>query len=905
MEQLDELDGIGPTLAQRIVEYRDRARRVPLARRAARGGGHRREALRDAARGAAAVSRRRCPLARRVGRGAPLATLGARRLARPWLGAAPAALAGESAAVACSWPPGSPGARLAARASARRGRGAALAARRRRRRRAASGGARRAGRADPRRRPVGCTRAPAHRAAPGAFGSSAEVEVTTGRAARRAAARARGSLGAAAALARRRRRARARRPPAAAARRAARRHAGRSRDPPFDYAHTCAGAAWPPSCCSTAPAPTGRRRGGLAGALDRMRERAERAVAAGMRADERGAAARHGARPGRADRRGHARRLARRRPRSPARGQRPERDAARRARAAAADAGRRSACAAGSSRSRVLIALYVPLAGRGAVAPARRGDGAGRASPRWPPRARPRAGTRCCSRRRPRSRWNPRAWGDPGWQLSFAAVAGILTLGVPLQRALRRVAPRSSARRSPTARRGALARRARSARARRRRGHHGRRHARHRAAARPPLRLRPARRPARPTCSRCRRSRRPCGSACSRAALGQLRAGAAAVAAAGGRRRPRSARPRRCRSATSPALAERFADMPGGQLALPLGLAGAVVGAYAAARPLRRSRAHRGRPGSRAGCRLGPPRWRALPRGRRRALAAALRGRASWRRGRAARAARPAGPPHRPLPRRRPGRRHADPAPRRHRRPLRRRPARRPAWPACCAGRACGGSPLVVATHASRDHHGGLPDGAAPLPGRTCCSTAATAPPTRVPRARCARPPRAASGASRRSAPLTPHARRRRPAHRGPVAAAAAARARARGPEPARGGGGRQLGRLRPAALGRRRERGAAAARPARRRRHEGAPPRQLRPGPAGGARARLDPSWRRSRSARTPTATRRPSTLAALRRRRVPTYRTDRDGTVTLTVDGRRACGIETERLSASARRA
>jgi competence protein ComEC len=51
---------------------------------------------------------------------------------------------------------------------------------------------------------------------------------------------------------------------------------------------------------------------------------------------------------------------------------------------------------------------------------------------------------------RPASRWyalllaavvtlalNPRASGDPGWQLSFAAVAGILTLGPPLQRGLR------------------------------------------------------------------------------------------------------------------------------------------------------------------------------------------------------------------------------------------------------------------------------------------------------------------------------------------------------------------------------------------------------------------------------------------------------------------------------------
>jgi competence protein ComEC len=45
--------------------------------------------------------------------------------------------------------------------------------------------------------------------------------------------------------------------------------------------------------------------------------------------------------------------------------------------------------------------------------------------------------------------WNPRAWTDPGWQLSFAAVAGILAIGVPLSRGLRRMAedlvpPRSS-----------------------------------------------------------------------------------------------------------------------------------------------------------------------------------------------------------------------------------------------------------------------------------------------------------------------------------------------------------------------------------------------------------------------------------------------------------------------------
>src|ERR671919_1627396 len=86
-----------------------------------------------------------------------------------------------------------------------------------------------------------------------------------------------------------------------------------------------------------------------------------------------------------------------------------------------------------------LIALYVPLAGAG---PSLQRAGVMGL-----------AGIAAMAASRPASRgyalllaaaatlaWNPRAWADPGWQLSFAAVAGILVLGVPLSRTLRRLA---------------------------------------------------------------------------------------------------------------------------------------------------------------------------------------------------------------------------------------------------------------------------------------------------------------------------------------------------------------------------------------------------------------------------------------------------------------------------------
>jgi competence protein ComEC len=100
-----------------------------------------------------------------------------------------------------------------------------------------------------------------------------------------------------------------------------------------------------------------------------------------------------------------------------------------------------------------LVALYVPLAGAG---PSLQRAGVMGA-----------AGIAAMTLSRPSSRWyslvlaaavtlvlNPRACTDPGWQLSFVAVAGILVAGRPLAARLRRIAeelagPRSRAGRLP------------------------------------------------------------------------------------------------------------------------------------------------------------------------------------------------------------------------------------------------------------------------------------------------------------------------------------------------------------------------------------------------------------------------------------------------------------------------
>jgi competence protein ComEC len=176
---------------------------------------------------------------------------------------------------------------------------------------------------------------------------------------------------------------------------------------------------------------TGRRRGGVPGVLDAMRGRAERGVAAGLAPAE--AALARGMVLGqdeaiaaavREDWRasGLAHLLA-------VSGQNVMLLAALAAPGLAAlglPPGARAAALL------LLIALYVPLAGAG---PSLQRAGVMGA-----------AGAVAIVASRPASRWyalllaaaatlalNPRAWSDPGWQLSFAAVTGILALAPPLR----------------------------------------------------------------------------------------------------------------------------------------------------------------------------------------------------------------------------------------------------------------------------------------------------------------------------------------------------------------------------------------------------------------------------------------------------------------------------------------
>ena len=211
----------------------------------------------------------------------------------------------------------------------------------------------------------------------------------------------------------------------------------RSRGPPFDYSAYLRRRGVAAELLLDRARPTGRRRGGLAGVLDRMRGRAERAVAAGMSVDS--AALMRGMVLGEDDRIDDATRQ-------------DWRDAGlahllavsgQNVMLLSALALPLLALADVRLRARfavvtLLIAVYVPLAGAG---PSLQRAGIMGL-----------AGIVAMAASRPASRsyalvlaatatlaWNPRAWEDPGWQLSFAAVAGILAIGVPFGAALRRV----------------------------------------------------------------------------------------------------------------------------------------------------------------------------------------------------------------------------------------------------------------------------------------------------------------------------------------------------------------------------------------------------------------------------------------------------------------------------------
>ena len=182
--------------------------------------------------------------------------------------------------------------RLRRCAAARRGRGG----------RPSAGGPRSPGRADSRRRPARRPRPAAHAAPPEPLRLVGRGSDRRRAVARRAPARPRGPLVAPAALALGGRRAGPCRHPA---RPSARRGAvpGAFARPAVRLPAYLRRRGIAAELLLDRARPTGRRRGGLAGALDRMRGRAERAVAAGMGRATGGPAARHGARRGRADRR--------------------------------------------------------------------------------------------------------------------------------------------------------------------------------------------------------------------------------------------------------------------------------------------------------------------------------------------------------------------------------------------------------------------------------------------------------------------------------------------------------------------------------------------------------------------------------------------------------------------------
>jgi competence protein ComEC len=208
-------------------------------------------------------------------------------------------------------------------------------------------------------------------------------------------------------------------------------------DASFDYAEYLRRVGVHALLYADSVRPTGRRRGGLAGVVDAMRRRAEAGVARGL--DPQMAALAHGMVLGEDERisaamtddfkaSGLAHLLA-------VSGQNVTLLALLAVPVlAAAGLGRRARLLAVLA----LIAAYVPLTGAGPSIMRAGAMGA--------------AGTVAALAGRPASRWyalllagaftvaiDPRAWLDPGWQLSFAAVVGIFLLTRPLMRALDRL----------------------------------------------------------------------------------------------------------------------------------------------------------------------------------------------------------------------------------------------------------------------------------------------------------------------------------------------------------------------------------------------------------------------------------------------------------------------------------
>jgi competence protein ComEC len=183
---------------------------------------------------------------------------------------------------------------------------------------------------------------------------------------------------------------------------------------------------------------TGGRRGGIAGALDRLRGRAEQAVSAGLRETDAALAL------------------------GMVLGEDEEIDTA--TRDDWRDAGLSHLLAVSGQNVMLLMVLALPLLVAAGLGPRGRGfallclvalyvplAGAGPSLQRAGVMGA--AGIAAMLLSRPSSRWyalllaatvtlalNPRACGDPGWQLSFVAVAGILVAGRPLAARLRTIA---------------------------------------------------------------------------------------------------------------------------------------------------------------------------------------------------------------------------------------------------------------------------------------------------------------------------------------------------------------------------------------------------------------------------------------------------------------------------------